>query len=116
MLLFSDEATFHTCDHVNRPNCRICADKQPNAVYEWQRDSSNVNVWMEVTKTVVLQQDLPELYGSSRRFWAPRCPDLTLLDFSAVSAEIIPATLEVFRSAQRRWKQWLELQGLTHLF
>ncbi|PSN33092.1 hypothetical protein C0J52_21438 [Blattella germanica] len=33
-IIFSDEATFHTCGHVNRHNCRICADEQPNALQE----------------------------------------------------------------------------------
>ena len=29
-ILFSDEATFHTCGKVNRRNCRIWADEKPN--------------------------------------------------------------------------------------
>ena len=33
-VMFSDEATFHTCGHVNRHNCRIRADKQPNSLQE----------------------------------------------------------------------------------
>lgn len=50
-VLFSDEATFHTCGHVNRHNCRIWADEQPNAVQQWERDSPKVNVWMGITKS-----------------------------------------------------------------
>ena len=49
-VLFSDEATFHTCGHVNGHNCRILADEQPNALQEWERDSPKVNVWMGITK------------------------------------------------------------------
>ena len=52
-VLFSDEATFHTCGHVNRHNCRIWADEQPNALQEWERDSPKVNLWMGITKSKV---------------------------------------------------------------
>ena len=31
-VLFSDEATFHTCGHVNGHNCRIWADEQAKCV------------------------------------------------------------------------------------
>ncbi|PSN53665.1 hypothetical protein C0J52_20573 [Blattella germanica] len=40
-----------TCGHVNRYNCRIWADDQPNALQEWERDSTKVNVWMGITKS-----------------------------------------------------------------
>ena len=47
--LFSEEATFHICGHVNRHNCRIWADEQPNALQEWERDSQTiVNFFFEV--------------------------------------------------------------------
>ena len=52
-VLFSDEASFHTCGHVNRHNCWIWADEQPNALQEWERDSPKVNVWMGNTKSKV---------------------------------------------------------------
>ncbi|PSN55781.1 hypothetical protein C0J52_02513 [Blattella germanica] len=42
-----------TCGHVNRHNCRIWADDQPNALQEWERDSPKVNVWMGITKSKV---------------------------------------------------------------
>ncbi|PSN55619.1 hypothetical protein C0J52_04053 [Blattella germanica] len=42
-----------TCGHVNRHNCRIWADDQPNALQEWERDSPRVNVWMGITKSKV---------------------------------------------------------------
>ena len=49
-VLFNDQATFHTYGHVNKHNCRICADEQPNVLQEWERDSPKVNVWMGITK------------------------------------------------------------------
>ena len=52
-VLFSDEATFHTCGHVNSHNCLIWVDEQPNALQEWERDSPKVNVWMGITKSKV---------------------------------------------------------------
>ena len=50
-VLFSDEATFHTCGHVNRHNCQIWVNEQPNTLRE--RDSLKVNVWMGITKSKV---------------------------------------------------------------
>ena len=52
-VLFSDEATFHTCGHVNGYNCRIWADEQPNVLQEWERDLPEVNVWMGIIKSKV---------------------------------------------------------------
>ena len=52
-VMFSDEATFHTCGHVNRHNCRIWANEQPNSLQEWQRDTPKVNVWLGITKSKV---------------------------------------------------------------
>ena len=52
-VLFSEEATFQTCGHVDRHNCRIWADEQPNALQEWERDSLKVNAWMGITKSKV---------------------------------------------------------------
>lgn len=52
-VLFSDEATFHTCGVVNRHNCRIWATEQPHEIREWQRDTPKVNVWLGITKSTV---------------------------------------------------------------
>ena len=52
-VLFSDEATFHTCDLVNRHNCRIWAMEQPHEIREWQRDTRKVNVWLGITKSTI---------------------------------------------------------------
>ena len=52
-VLFNDEATFHTCGHVNRHICHIWADEQRNALQEWERDLTKVNVWMGITKSKV---------------------------------------------------------------
>ena len=50
-VLFSDEATFHISGHVNRHNCRIWANEQPNRLHESQRDTPKVNVWIGITKS-----------------------------------------------------------------
>ena len=52
-ILFSDEVTFHTCGTVNRHNCRIWANEQPNALQEWQQDTPKVNVWMGFTRSKI---------------------------------------------------------------
>ncbi|XP_047120648.1 uncharacterized protein LOC124803678 [Schistocerca piceifrons] len=52
-VLFSDEATFHTCGHVNRHNCRIWTDEQPSVLQEWQQDKAKVNVWLGITRSTV---------------------------------------------------------------
>ena len=52
-VLFSDEDTIHTCGHVNRHNCRIWAEDQPNVMQEWERDTPKVNVWLGLTKSTV---------------------------------------------------------------
>lgn len=49
-VMFSDEATFHVCGVVNRHNCRIWSEEQPNEFTEWQRDSPKVNVWLGLMK------------------------------------------------------------------
>ena len=49
--LFSGEATFHICDRVNRHNCRIWAEQQPNATHKCQRNTPKVNVRIGVTAT-----------------------------------------------------------------
>ncbi|KAJ9592346.1 hypothetical protein L9F63_001115 [Diploptera punctata] len=52
-MLFSDEAIFHTCGHVNRHNSRIWADEQPHATQEWERNTPKINVWLGLTKNKV---------------------------------------------------------------
>ena len=45
-VLFSDEATFHTCGLANRHNFRIWATEQLHEIREWQRDTPKLNVWL----------------------------------------------------------------------
>ena len=52
-ILFSDEATFHICEMVNRHNCRIWGNERPDDTFEWQRDTPKVNVWVGITKQTV---------------------------------------------------------------
>lgn len=52
-ILFSDEATFHTCGKINRHNCRIWANEKPTEFTEWERDSPKVNVWLGMTKSKI---------------------------------------------------------------
>ena len=49
-VLFSDEATFHTCGLVNRHNSRIWADEQPHIAMELERNTPKVNVWLDLTQ------------------------------------------------------------------
>ena len=44
-ILFTDDATFHTCGKVNRHNARIWGSQHPYAIIEHVRDSPKVNVW-----------------------------------------------------------------------
>ena len=50
-ILFSDEATFHTCGLVNRHNSRTWADEQPNIAMELERNTPKVNVWPGLTNS-----------------------------------------------------------------
>ncbi|PSN54229.1 hypothetical protein C0J52_09258, partial [Blattella germanica] len=50
-ILLNHESKFHICGFVYKNNCRIWADEQPNATYEWTRDSPKVNVWLGLTQT-----------------------------------------------------------------
>ena len=68
-ILFSDEATFHTRGKVNRHNCRIWADEKPPNFLEWERDTTKVNVWLDMTQRCM---DLSSLQG-------PRLQDLCIL-------------------------------------
>ena len=42
---FSDEATFHVSEKLNKHNVRIWGSENPHASRELQRDSPKVNVW-----------------------------------------------------------------------
>ena len=44
-VVFSDEATFHTCGKVNRHNVRIWGSEHPHVAIEHERNSPKVNVW-----------------------------------------------------------------------
>ncbi|KFM73428.1 hypothetical protein X975_25985, partial [Stegodyphus mimosarum] len=44
-IMFSDEASFHLSDIVNRRNVRIWGSQNPHEYREAQRDSPKVNVW-----------------------------------------------------------------------
>jgi hypothetical protein len=52
-ILFSVEATFHTCGKVSRHNCRIWADEKPPNFLEWERDAPKVNVLLCMTQSTV---------------------------------------------------------------
>ena len=41
------------CGHVNRHNCRIWAEDQPNLMQEWERDTPKVNVWLGLPRSTV---------------------------------------------------------------
>ncbi|PSN31996.1 hypothetical protein C0J52_27401 [Blattella germanica] len=48
-ILFSDEVTFHVCEHMDRHNCRIWPYEEPHEVSKWERDTPKVNVWLGMT-------------------------------------------------------------------
>ena len=52
-ILFSDEATFHTCGKVSRHNCRIWADEKPPNFLECERDTPKVDAWFGMTQSKV---------------------------------------------------------------
>ena len=52
-LVFSDEATFHVCDKVNRHNVRIWVTENSHATMEHVHDSPNVNVFCAVSSCKV---------------------------------------------------------------
>ena len=49
-LVFSDEATFHLTDKVNKHNTRIWGTKYPHLTLEHVRDSPKVNVFCAILK------------------------------------------------------------------
>ncbi|PSN57782.1 hypothetical protein C0J52_07264 [Blattella germanica] len=127
-----------TCGHVNRHNCRIWADEQPNALQEWKRDSPKVNVWIGITKSKVygpymfaertvtgitylhlLQHFLePQVWGFIKsKVYQVKINGLEQLRncIFAAAEQITPDMLaRVFRATERRWDLCLYLQG-THV-
>ena len=53
-VVFSDEATFHTCGKVNRHNVRIWGSEAPHSFREHVRDSRKVNVWCALMKDMIV--------------------------------------------------------------
>ena len=53
-ILFSDEATFHTCGKVIRHNCRISADEKPPNFLKRERDTPKVNVLLGMIQSKVM--------------------------------------------------------------
>ena len=52
-IIFSDEATFHLSEKVNRHNVRIWGSENPNATPEVERDSQKLNVFCAASKQTV---------------------------------------------------------------
>lgn len=55
LLIFSDEATFHTNGKVNRHNCRIWETQNPHDIVEHEQDSPNVNVFCAMSRRKLCQ-------------------------------------------------------------
>jgi hypothetical protein len=49
-VMFSDEATFHTCCKVNHHNLLILGSENPHSIREYVRDSKKLNVWCGMMK------------------------------------------------------------------
>jgi hypothetical protein len=60
-VMFSDEATFHTCGKVNRHNIRIWGSENPHSVREHVRDGTKVNVWCGMMKDRIISSSLSQL-------------------------------------------------------
>jgi hypothetical protein len=52
-VVFSDEATFHVSDKVNRHNCQIWGSENPHEVMEYEHNISKLNVWCALTSDSV---------------------------------------------------------------
>ena len=52
-LVFSDEATFHVTDKVNKHNTHIWRTEHPHAIQEHVQDSLKVNVFCAILKKYV---------------------------------------------------------------
>jgi len=70
-LVFSDDATCHVCDKVNRHNVRIWSTENPHATMKHVRDSPKVNVFCAVS--------FCEVYGPFF-FAEPTVTDINYLD------------------------------------
>ncbi|PSN44610.1 hypothetical protein C0J52_19781 [Blattella germanica] len=57
-VMFSDEV--NVCV-VNKHNCRIWTEEQPNEFIEWQRDSPKVNVWLRLMKDRIYGENIMHL-------------------------------------------------------
>ncbi|GBM07010.1 hypothetical protein AVEN_63457-1 [Araneus ventricosus] len=53
-IIFSDEATFHVSNKVNKHNCRIWGSENPQAVHEVERNSPKINVWCALSHDTVI--------------------------------------------------------------
>ncbi|GBL79602.1 hypothetical protein AVEN_2961-1, partial [Araneus ventricosus] len=51
---FSDEATFHVSNKVNKCNCRIWGSENPHAVQEEERNSPKINLWCALSHDTVM--------------------------------------------------------------
>ncbi|GBN42029.1 hypothetical protein AVEN_192456-1 [Araneus ventricosus] len=55
-IIFSDEATYHVSNKVNKHNCRIWGSENPDAVQEVERNSPKINVWCALSHDAVIGQ------------------------------------------------------------
>lgn len=53
--IFSDETSFHISGYVNRHNGRIWGEQLPDEVFDYVRDSPNVNVMCELVQDRVIK-------------------------------------------------------------
>ena len=53
-IVFSDEATCHSCGKINKHNCRIWGSENPHVIHEHERDTPKVNVWCGLTRNSVI--------------------------------------------------------------
>jgi hypothetical protein len=53
-MCFSDKATFHLGDIMNRHNCIIWGSQQPQEIVKYQRDTPKINVWCGMWKDGII--------------------------------------------------------------
>ncbi|GBM93585.1 hypothetical protein AVEN_150850-1 [Araneus ventricosus] len=53
-VIFSDEATFHVRNKVNKHNCRIWGSEYHHAVQEVEMNSPKINVWCALLHDIVI--------------------------------------------------------------
>ncbi|GBN44650.1 hypothetical protein AVEN_47710-1 [Araneus ventricosus] len=95
-IIFTDEATFHVSDHVNKHNTRIWGSENPHFIIEtlfaipqishipnifWQQDGAPPH-WGKIVRSY-LDTQFPQRWirRDDPLAWPPRSPDLTPLDF-----------------------------------